>query len=130
MKLSNYKKTYYEFSGKTSDVARTAAFAGIALIWVFKIEPPAPRLPTDLIFPVGLFAFGLAFDLLQYIIATFIWGIFYGHHESKLTDVNIDPQISHPSWFQIPIMFFFILKLLSIIIGYICVARYILKVWF
>ena len=38
MKLSDYRETYYEFSGKASDVTRQLAFAGIAIVWIFKIE--------------------------------------------------------------------------------------------
>ena len=35
-KLSEFKEDYYHFTGKLSDINRQIAFAGIALIWVFK----------------------------------------------------------------------------------------------
>lgn len=35
MTLSDYLASYYELSGKASDVSRQLAFAGIAVIWVF-----------------------------------------------------------------------------------------------
>ena len=36
MKLSEYANVYAEFSGKASDVARQLAFAGLALVWLFR----------------------------------------------------------------------------------------------
>ena len=35
-KLSEYKNDYYYFTGKLSEINRQIAFAGIALIWIFK----------------------------------------------------------------------------------------------
>lgn len=79
MKLSDYSKTYYEFSGKTSDIARHLAFAGIALVWIFKTgAAPATKIPQELHIPTILLALTLAFDLLQYFAGTAIWGIFNG----------------------------------------------------
>ncbi len=48
MKLSDYRETYYEFSGKLSDVSRQLSFAGIALIWLFKLDStPVPKVPDE-----------------------------------------------------------------------------------
>ena len=66
MKLSDYRNTYYEFSDKASNVGRKLAFAGIAIIWIFKIEGEgAPKIPEKLFTPSALLATALAFDLLQ-----------------------------------------------------------------
>lgn len=73
MKLSDYKKDYQEFSGKASDVARQLAFAGIVLIWIFRVEgPQAQRLPEQLLLPSALLVLALGADLLQYILSTII----------------------------------------------------------
>lgn len=85
MKLSDYQKAYYEFSGKASDVARQLAFAGIALIWIFRVErPQAPRLPEQLLLPSALLVLALGADLLHYIVKTIIWGRFCRKEEKKL----------------------------------------------
>ena len=61
MKLSDYRETYYEFSGIASEVSRKLSFAGIALVWLFKIEnSPIPKVPNELIFPTGLLALSLS----------------------------------------------------------------------
>ena len=50
MKLRNYRQTYYDYSGKASDIARQLSFAGIAIIWIFKIQKDTsielPKLST------------------------------------------------------------------------------------
>ncbi len=130
MKLSGYKEDFYTFSGKASDVARTAAFAGIALVWVFKIDSkPFPKLPEDLLSPTGLFALCLALDLLQYVSATIIWGLFHRHHERKLSNPSDDPELSHSPWLVRPLQLFFTLKLVSVMAGYLFIGKYIIKVW-
>jgi hypothetical protein len=69
MRLSEYEDAYFDQATKASDIARSLAFAGIALIWVFHIstepvgitEPVGqpPRLPNPLLIPSGLFALAL-----------------------------------------------------------------------
>ncbi|MHC4144256.1 MAG: hypothetical protein ACYSUD_05695 [Planctomycetota bacterium] len=131
MKLSKYKEDFYTFSGKASDNARTAAFAGIALIWVFKIDArPVPKLPNELLVPTGLFALGLALDLLHYITAAVIWGLFHRHHEKKLANPTDDPELSHSPWLARSLYMLFSLKLISVMAGYGFVGKYIIGVWF
>lgn len=73
MNLSGYKETYYYFSGMASTVARQSAFAGIALIWIFKTEKGSViSLPESLFTPVLFLVLCLVFDLLQYIVAAAI----------------------------------------------------------
>ena len=130
MKLSDYKQDYYEFSGKASDVARTASFAGLALIWIFRVDAkPAPHLPADLLLPTALFALSLALDLLHYITATTIWGTFHKYHEMKLKNPNEDPELDHPVYFEYPILLFFVLKLTSVAFAYVAVGNYLWKLW-
>jgi len=130
MKLSEYKSDFYEFSGKASDVARAAAFAGIALVWVFKIDAkPVPRLPDNLLIPIGLFALGLAFDLLHYITASVIWGAFHWLQERKLSNPTDDPDLSHPDWLSWPVYLFFGLKLICVITGYFLILCFVVTAW-
>ncbi len=126
MKLSDYQKTYYEFSGKTSDIARHLAFAGIALIWIFKTgAAPAHKIPQELHIPTILLALTLAFDLLQYVAGTAIWGIFQWYQERKLENIKDDPELTTPSWFKSPQLFFFCLKVITILWAYYLLMNYI-----
>ena len=84
MKPSEYKETYQWYSGKTSDVVRQLSFAGIAIIWIFKVQSQGiPKIPNVLLVPLGLFCISLAFDLLQYVLGYIIWYIFFRFHEKK-----------------------------------------------
>lgn len=131
MKLSEYRKTYYEFSGKVSDVARHLAFAGIALIWIFKVgTKDSPRVPTELLPPSAFFVASLALDLLQYIAATCVWGVFQWSEERKLENVTDNPELDAPSWFKWPQFIFFVLKLVAVVIAYYFLTKHIWVTWF
>ena len=87
MHLSDYKRDYYDFSGKASDVARSVAFAGVAIVWIFRVSgSDGPKPPGSLLLPLALLAAGLGLDLLHYIWGAATWGLFHRYHESKLGD--------------------------------------------
>ena len=130
MKLSGYLETYYDVSGKASDVARSASLGGIGLVWVFRVDAkPAAALPKELLWPTAMFAAALALDLLQYTVSTITWGIFHRYHERKLTNPGEDPEVVHSPWLKAPIELCFLLKLAAVAAGYWGVGRYILGVW-
>lgn len=130
MKLQDYRNTYYEFSSTASEVARKLSFAGIALIWLFKIESlPIPKIPTELVFPTGLLALSLSFDLLQYIVASAIWGVFQWYQEKKLKDISEDPDLAAPSILKFPQFLLFWSKLFLAMAAYILIVKYILTCW-
>ena len=131
MKLSDYKQAYYEFSGKASDVARNAAFAGIAIVWIFKFESePIPRIPSQLYLPTALFVISLGLDLLHYISGGLIWGFFHWFQQRKLANPSSeDPDMSHPNHLGYPLLFFFVLKLLTIFLAYIFLGIYVIDMW-
>jgi predicted membrane protein len=127
MKLDEYKKDSYEFSKLTSDLVRQFAFAGIAIIWIFKFDKVEQHLiPQELIRPLLFFVATLAFDLFQYLIPTIIWTIFFRYYEKKnkgKTDVNIKASgwLSSPGWVC------FILKTITLAIGYFYVVSFLIS---
>ena len=130
MKLSDYRNTYYEFSGKTSDIARQLAFAGIALVWIFKTNNGTfPRVPKELLLPTITLALTLAFDLLQYISATIIWGSFQWNKERQLEDLSEDPELESSAKLKWPQLTFFSLKIISVIISYYFLINYLVAIW-
>jgi hypothetical protein len=137
MKLSEYKKHYYEFSGKASDVSRQLAFAGIAVVWIFRLNTTTPQIPKELILPLALLISFLFFDLLQYLCATFIWGYFQWSQERNLQEgiespdmIKIDEtELDAPGWYKIPQLVLFILKIISIFLGYIFLGFFVWKCW-
>lgn len=130
MKLSEYKKAYEEFSGRLSDVARQLAFAGIALIWLFKVDTkPVPRIPPDLLPPTALLAMGLCCDLLQYILGTVIWQRFHRKHEKLRKSIANDDTLEAPWYYPIPIRIAFLLKIGCIVTGLVWIAIYAALQW-
>jgi hypothetical protein len=65
----------------------------------------------------------LALDLLQYAVATSIWGIFQRHKEKS--GVGEDADFLAPKQFNWPTIVFFVLKAVSIIAAYIYLLRHL-----
>lgn len=125
MKLSGYLDTFYEASEKLSDITRQIAFAGIALIWIFK-EGRAPdfKIQTELIFPAILFVGALALDIAQYAYKTIFWHFFHRHHEIKVEDRG-DPEILAPPYANVPTWILFGLKVVLVITSYVMIFIYL-----
>ena len=80
MKLKDARDNYYFYSGKTSDIIRQMALAGIAVTWIFKRDVNGmPAIPVDLLRPTFLIVLTLAFDFAQYISGTIAWGTYNRH---------------------------------------------------
>lgn len=130
MRLSEYKQAYYEFSGKASDVARQLAFAGIIIVWIFKVEGSSgPALPKGLLFPTILLCFSLACDLLHYIVGTITWGVFHRVHEKRNPDLSKDPELAASRSLNWPLNVLFYLKLTGVILAYIMLLKFFWNVW-
>lgn len=130
MKLSEYRKTYYELSAKASDVSRQLAFAGIAIIWIFKLDSkPIPIIPQSFLLPTILLACALACDLLHYIVGTFIWGNFQWRKEKEKKDGETDPDLIAPRYLNQPILVLFSLKLFFVTVAYYFIIKYIVICW-
>ena len=90
MKLEKFNDESYEFSGEASKLIRQFAFAGIAIIWIFKFDQPLDHLlPKELIIPLICLIITLFFDLMQYLISGLIWTLFFRYHEKKIMEEQI-----------------------------------------
>jgi hypothetical protein len=125
MKLSDYKQTYYDLSGTASTVNRQLAFAGIAFLWLFKIDKGGYYcLPYDLFMSAVLLIMGLGCDLLHYVVGSIIWGWFFHYKEWRLLDKQQDPDADAPFYLLFPTSVFFVLKLLLVIFAYLLLLKY------
>lgn len=105
MKLVDARNAYYEFSGKVSDISRALALAGIALIWVFKIDSKdGPHVPHELILPAFVLVLALSADFLHYVVATFAWGMYHRYKEKK--GATEKDQFLAPRWINWPTTLF------------------------
>ena len=129
-KLSHFReKEYYYFSGKVSELCRSLAFAGIAVIWIFKADKTGMTIDEKLLLPLIFFVATLAFDLFHYLWGTLIWGFFVRKEEKKLKDVATeDPDLEAPAWFNWPTNIFFYLKAILVIIGYVFLFIHLVKI--
>ena len=119
MKLSEYKNDFYEFSGLASSASRQLAFAGIAIIWLFKTSSGDDyNLPSELFIPAAALITSLGSDLLQYVFGAIIWGRFHRKHEKLRSSIEDDPILEAPAYFNLPIKLFFYLKIFAVLVAY------------
>jgi hypothetical protein len=125
MKLEDYRKTFYEFSGKLSDITRQLSFAGIAVIWLFKKDVSVtPTLPKDLNLPLILLVLTLSFDYLQYLVESLMWRHVYRSKEKS--GIGADIETEHSTWVEAPIYFAFLMKICLLILAYIWILYYLI----
>jgi hypothetical protein len=122
--LSHYSESKNYFTGKASEVSRTIAFGGIAVVWLFRkgsesSMPSADIIPDDLQWPLVLFVFSLGLDLLHYIFASLVWTLFYRWYEYKIQKGwERDEDIVASRWNYRIIDFFFWMKIVFNMIGF------------
>ncbi|MBP6276481.1 MAG: hypothetical protein KA393_03630 [Limnohabitans sp.] len=124
MKLSKIREDYYYFSGKASEVTRQLSLAGIAVIWIFKSEAQNQlAIPKQVLEPLTLFIGSLAVDLMQYVIASLVWGAFARFHEKR--GVKDSGEVIAPNYFNYPAIVFFWTKIALAIAGYILLLLFL-----
>lgn len=130
MKLTDAYKRYEDRSRTAGDVARKLAFAGIAIVWIFSGGTPANarviRIPHDLRWPAVLLTAGLAFDLLQYIWASFAWGFYHRYKEHKLGRGS-EVDFGAPRPINYLTLIFFWAKLASVMAAYAIMVDYLAR---
>jgi len=123
MKLKDFKEESYYFTGKLSEINRQLAFAGIAIIWIFKNTTEGTfKLPYELLIPATLLVASLAADLLQYIYQALAWSIFHRYHEKKKKedeDFLAPISMNYASWGL------FILKVFFTVTAYILILIFL-----
>ncbi|MGE0635173.1 MAG: hypothetical protein AB7G44_08545 [Bacteroidia bacterium] len=127
--LEDFKQDTYELSKKTSDISRQLAFAGIAIIWIYKNPDDAPILIRDgLLFPLFLWILSLAIDLIHHFFGAMAWYTFFQmkqYHFNNGTLKKTD-DITGPFWIDYIATCFFILKIILNIWAYIELGRFFL----
>ncbi len=85
MKLKEIRNDYGRYSTKVSDINRQLIFAGIAIVWLFRVA----NNDRNSVFPIELhptlFFFILSFgaDILQYTFQAIFWFGYYWVKKSK-----------------------------------------------
>jgi hypothetical protein len=111
-----------EASSKSSEINRQLAFAGIAIIWVFKTDSVGRQIvPDELFLPGLLLVISLSFDLLHYVIQSEMWYRITRRKEKVgITEFTV------PEWTNYPGDILYWLKIAATIIAYILLIRFLL----
>lgn len=124
MKLKDCRNNYDYFSGKASDIARYIAFAGFAIIWIFKTEFFVNTIPIELVGSALLLMVTIVLDLLQYIAGTLTWAIFNRIKEHQLKNDN-GKEFTAPVYINYPTLLFFWSKFYFLIFAYIILSCFL-----
>lgn len=125
MNLGEVRQAYYDFSGKLSDNVRQLNFAGIAVVWIFRVGQDTGGIPfaQRLIFAMAFFVCSLGLDLLHYIWSTIVWGCFSRYKERQ--EVREEEVFGAPRWFNRPSITFLCMKVIACIVGYVVLLIHI-----
>jgi hypothetical protein len=127
MKLEGYKDTYEGASGTLSNINRQIAFAGIAIIWIFKKSNDGDILiREELILPAIFLLIALSIDMFQYMYTAIAWAIFYRVKEVEQIKNNVEEDILAPTWMNYPTWILFGFKILGVIAAYYLIVTYLI----
>lgn len=132
MKLSEFRKDKDTLTGKASDVSRQLAYAGIAVVWIFKqTENGVSSVPKEFLLPIFLFAASLAADLMQYVYAGIAVSIFHRRKElsKNRVDEKSDPEVKAPKQINWATWFLYGLKIVCVMVGYVLLLQYLAAAW-
>ena len=95
-------------------------------MWIFKVgEKNAAGIAfsTDLLWPLGAFIRGLAFDILQYLYKSTAWWLYFEYKHRA--GINDDAEIDPPSALNFLTNLFFYLKVIACGTGFYWLLEYI-----
>lgn len=125
MKIKELLDASYEASEKASDLSRQLAFAGIAIIWIFRVgvQSGGIQFSEEQLVPLSCFVAGLTLDLGQYVYKAIVWSALNWHHWRKHKNNQADIEVS--GYFNVPTHILFWGKVALIAYGYILLLGYI-----
>src|SRR5438128_58044 len=131
--LKEWLSEFYEDTGTVSNLVRNIAFAGIGLIWIFKnseYSVNSSMLPSQLHKPLFYIIVGLTADLFQYLWRALNIFVHYKIKDVKyirgqLNDADLE-DVTMPEYISIGTWFFFISKVVLIVIAYAYIYQYII----
>ena len=120
MVLGDAKKAYEDLSSKASDIVRQLSLAGIGLIWVFKVSAGTSTfaLEPPLLRGMAFIFLALFFDLLQYLVGTVTWYLYFRKKENANT--KSDAEFLAPARINTPMWILFGMKAAAMFVAYSC----------
>lgn len=129
--LKEWRDEAIQTSTKLSDINRSFAFAGIAIIWIFRnADQNGLIIPESLILPLVLIVVSFVLDYFQYL-----WKLVNSYHlyyskerlfdQGKLSSEDIS-DVKIKNFYRTVTWVFFVGKLLSLICGYVLIFCYLI----
>lgn len=129
MKLKDWRDHAHKFTEKLSEINRQLAFAGIAIIWIFKIQVGNHySIPSELLLPLFFIVVSLMLDLLHYLYQSIVWTLF--HRRKEKQGVASEDDIKAPKWYSNVAYFIFYGKVAMNIFGFIILFIHLSKMLF
>ncbi len=126
MKFEEIREEYYVNTGKTSELIRQLAFAGIGMVWVYFMgEKPSPDTESYLLAPLLPLALCLFCDICQYLYASIAWERKYNEGVKK--KLALDADLSVRKRINIPTRLFFYGKVVFLLMAYVMLIVNLVK---
>jgi hypothetical protein len=118
MKLSEIREAYEDVSRTLSKINRQLAFAGIGIVWLFRITDKTGNTTIDsgMLIPLLCFAVSFACDLLQYLYLSIAWYFYYWRKHSN--GVAEDAEVHEPECVNIPAWILLVVKVIIMMFAY------------
>ncbi len=129
--LKSYLEDKNYFSGTASEISRSLALGGIALIWLFKKpNQEIVAIDTKAMWPLFLFVFSLGLDLLQYVYGATGYDIFYSTRFKKWDNLSQPDEevkdIRSPNAIIWPLRILFYVKIGVMFTAYVLLFGFLL----
>jgi hypothetical protein len=120
---------YRSNTTQLSILTRQLALAAIAIVWIFSVKTKAGtvRVPHDLTRVAFVAVAAMACDVLQYAWASFAWSRTYHKAEDGTLKKRTDPKKPFSDWNNWPSSFFFVVKVLALMVTYALLGAAIWK---
>ena len=127
MTIKELREIYEDSSTKASDINRKLVFAGIAIVWIFRVTECSTLehiIPDNLKHVLLLLCISLCIDISQYIVRGIIWHIYYYFKKDPQTSED-QVQAEEPEWLNaIPDSFWYS-KFIPTFFAYLSLANYL-----
>lgn len=125
MKKDELWKSYVDYTKTLSDNTRALGFAAGGICWFFKTNTNC--FPSAILWSLGLVVTFFIFDIIQYLASAILLRLWTRDMEKKKHKEtgSIEGDYDKPAWLDYPAYTFWWMKILSLLLAFILIGRYI-----
>jgi len=127
MKNSEVWDQYKAYTKDITEVSRKLGFAGAAICWILKT--PQGIFSNSVLWALAFIVAFFISDILQSLSGALLLRYWIRSEEIKIWEANstLDGEYLKPVWLDYPSFTFFLLKVFSLLVGFIFIAVEIFK---